>query len=129
MSEELPDRLLTQGVVIDQGRDDASLVHRARRFQRGVRRKQPSLPRDAGLGVLHDDGELSGPFVLPTRQAFESVDDLERAVVTGSDPDGRRRQVAPRIGAIAAKTTERRLKLLDGDDLNGAHGRSSRERS
>jgi hypothetical protein len=67
--------------------DHARFVHRSRGTRRRVGAQQEHFLFGTGGGALDDGRQEGAPFVLPEREAFEAVDDLEETVALGRDAD------------------------------------------
>jgi hypothetical protein len=126
-AEERGDARQAEPVVVEQGADDAPLVHGRCRARRGVGAQQQELLLDRRAGAV-DDGRHRGPSLVgPAGEPLEAVDDLEAAVAGGDDADGKipelGRGVAARVST--AQPREARAQECDGDlahERVGRHG-------
>jgi len=136
-AEQLCNACQTEPVVVEQGLDDARLVHRRRRARWCVRTQQQNFLLDGRGGALDDGRHNRTAFVGPTGDPFETVHDFEKAVSGFSDPDGKvpelGRPVAPRMNApqpLMARAHERKRNRAHEfrglSRQNRVHGRQRR---
>jgi hypothetical protein len=108
-AEQLCNPCQAESVLVEQGPDDARLIHRRRRARRGVRTQQQELLLDRRAGVLDDGRHDRPPLVRPASKPFEAVDDLEEAISGFDDADGKVaklwRHVAPHLNAAQPLVT------------------------
>ncbi len=102
-AEQLCGTCETEPVLVEQGLDDARLIHRRRRARRRVRTQEQKFLLDRRAGALDNRRHCRTPLVRPAGDPFEAVHDFEKTVSGFHDPDGKvselGRQVAPRLNA------------------------------
>ena len=118
--EEFRGRCGRESVLVGQRRHHPGLVHRTQGLVGRVGLEESGLPSDAGDG-LEDHGDLPSAFGAPLGQAFESVEDLEGAVLRCRYPQGQRGKIALSIRALAAERRECRPETIEGDLKDQAH--------
>jgi hypothetical protein len=114
VSEELGDGRQAQFVVVQERRDDASLVHGPGGLAGGVGGQEPSLHGNTRDG-LHHGGDLLPTLALPRHQALEAVDDLEAAARGGGHAQRHGSQRVHWIRTLAAQWRQGVPQLVDGD--------------
>lgn len=88
-AEQLCNPRQTEPVLVEQGLNDARLIHRRRRAWRGVRTQHEKLLLDRRAGRLDRRRHNRSTLVHPASEPFETVDDLEKAVSCLNDANGK----------------------------------------
>jgi hypothetical protein len=123
VAEQLADGRGAEAVLVEVGKDDAGLVHRAGCPPGGVRLEEQRLVED-GVGLLDDDWRLPEAVFLEGPQALEAVDHLEGPVGLLDDSDGKGLERVPAAGPLPAESGEGRPELLEAEVADPVHGPS-----
>jgi hypothetical protein len=118
--EELRDRRGRESVLIRERSDHTDFVHGAGGLAGRVGLEESGLASDAGDG-LEDHGDLPQAFGLPPGQAFESVEDLEGAVLRRRHAQGQGGKIALSIRSLAPQRSKCRPETIEGDLQDQAH--------